>query len=187
MQKLPLKLNCSSKNHKNHNPYKANISKLSSDPIDTSSDSSALEDADNLASNHNEKYLNDIISSCTYVLYNDDSTEDIIEDDATIKALSHYPFTNTLICAVFGVIGHPTIKFYRHARFIFLPSDLQKRITAYNAKYGNTPNNDKVVVPPPNVKPISSVHIFRAYFLTNRIMSFHKCKFLELIAFWWNH
>ena len=38
--------------------------------------------------------------------------------------------------------GHPAKKCYRRG-FAFLPQDLQRQITAYNAKYGDSPDNDK--------------------------------------------
>ena len=77
-----------------------------------------------------------------YILQNEDSTEEIIEYDATINIFRHRPYGSTTICNACGMKGHAATKCFRRG-IAFLPRDLQCRILAYNSKYGDKPSNDK--------------------------------------------
>ena len=72
----------------------------------------------------------------------ENSTEEIIKYNATIKAFSHCPYGSTMICAACGMQGHPATKCHCTG-FAFLARDLQHRITAYNSKYGDKLPHDK--------------------------------------------
>ena len=70
------------------------------------------------------------ISNSAYMLQYDDSSEENIEYDVIIKAFRHCLFGSTMICAVYGMKGHPAIKYY-HRGFALSPRNLQHRILAY--------------------------------------------------------
>lgn len=61
----------------------------------------------------------------------------------TIAAFKH---SNNIICNACGSRGHHATKSYKRG-LNFLPRDVQRRITAYNAKYGTSPANDTSTVP----------------------------------------
>ena len=89
-----------------------------------------------------------------YILQNGDSTEEIIEYNATINAFCHRPYGSTMICDACGMRGYKAAKCFRR-EIAFLPQDLQRRIMAYNSKYDNNPstekstNKDKTILPAP--------------------------------------
>ena len=70
------------------------------------------------------------------------------KDDSTTKTTSTLPMAThkywkiAVLCKACGLIGHSANKCYRRG-FKFLPRDIQRHISTYNTKYGDTPNTAK--------------------------------------------
>ena len=76
----------------------------------------------------------------TYVLQDEHNQQHYIQYDPVIHAFRHRTDTRTdtcpkIICDACGLPGHPASRYFRRG-FHFLPRDVQRRITAYNTKYG---------------------------------------------------
>ena len=111
----------------------------------------------------NQETINDDINKKTnlsmYVLHDDQDKKYFIQYDPMIHAFRHHSSNQSkIICETCGLSGHPAHKYFRRG-FQFLPRDIQKSISAYNTKYGDTPDQDisprdtqKEVLPPPETK-----------------------------------
>ena len=77
-----------------------------------------------------------------------DSAEmEIVDDDDSnlpskyIPIIAAFKSSNNIICDTCGSRGHHASKCYKRG-LNFLPRDIQRRITAYNAKHGEYPTLD---------------------------------------------
>ena len=78
----------------------------------------------------------------SYALHNDTEKEHSLQYDPTIQAFRHYTSNRPkIICEACSISGHPATKSFCRG-FTFLPRDIQRRISAYNTKYGDTPSKD---------------------------------------------
>ena len=103
----------------------------------------------------------------SYPIHDDTTKEHSLQYDPTIQAFRHYTSNRPrIICEACGISGHPATKCFRRG-FTFLPRDIQRRISAYNTKYGDTPikdtspqTNQKHILPAPETKlPHDSTNI----------------------------
>ena len=135
--------------------YRPNISQLSSghQQIDYEKNNTDLED-------HKEQNtLKTTEDASTFILHDDNDERHYIQYDATIKAFRHHSQNRPkIVCEACGLTGHPANKCYRRG-FKFLPRDVQRRIAAFNTKYGDTPETDssttdlhKQILPAPDIK-----------------------------------
>ena len=58
-----------------------------------------------------------------------------------VPIITAFKCSNNIICDACGSRGHHATKCYKRG-LIFLPRDVQRRITAYNTKYGTSPTNE---------------------------------------------
>ena len=100
----------------------------------------------------------------TYILQDDTEEKYYIQYDPTIQAFRHHSNNRPkIIYEACGISGHPVSKCFRRG-FNFLPRDIQRRISAYNTKYGSTPDKDispqsssNTVLPAPQTKLLQDV------------------------------
>ena len=131
------------KNHKHHS-YKNNRKDYTSGY--STSTISAMEHLPDIMENQH------IIETYEHLEHTNDDDNSNIEniDETTIKAfkpiISTFLRTSNIICDACGGRGHQAQKCYKRGRN-FLPRDVQRRIAAYNAKYGDAPTNDTSQTP----------------------------------------
>ena len=142
---------------RNVKKFKPNISKLS-----TNQDQTETNDFYNMDDNDKENIIEtqtiDTPSS-NYILYDDNNEQHYLQYDPTIQAFRHHSNQRSkIVCDACGLPGHPSSKCFRRG-FPFLPRDVQRRIAAYNTKYGDTPQTDtskqtsgKELLPAPEIK-----------------------------------
>ncbi len=95
----------------------------------------------------------------TFILQDDKDEKHFIQYDPTIQAFRHHSNNRPKnICEACGLPGHAASKCFR-CGFDFLARDVQRRIAAYNTKYGTDPSTDtsiqdtrKEVLPAPVTK-----------------------------------
>ena len=147
---------------KNTKKFRPNIAQFTANNI---SDEQIQHDNNkHITSTTENTNLNNDLS--TFILQDDKDENHIIHYDPTIQAFRH-SFTNRpkIICEACGLPGHAANRCFRRG-FDFLPRDVQRRIAAYNTKYGTTPSTDtsrqdtrKEVLPAPVTKiPILPEH-----------------------------
>ena len=88
--------------------------------------------------------------------YDSDTTDDqevtTVDDDTSklpnkyVPIIAAFKRSNNIICDACGSRGHHATKCYKRG-LDFLPRDVQRRITAYNAKYGTSPVTEKSTNP----------------------------------------
>ena len=66
--------------------------------------------------------------------------------DPYAPVIAAFRRSNNIICDACGSRGHHASKCFKRG-LEFLPRDVQRRITAYKAKFGNTPSSDKSTNP----------------------------------------
>ncbi len=140
---------------KNNKKFRPNISHFSS-PTDNFEDDEQVSNDTTLLDLKDDNNNND---SSTFILQDDQDQQHYIQFDPTIQAFRHHSNNRSrTICEACGLSGHPANKCFRRG-FSFLPRDVQRRISAYNTKYGNTPDKDtspqnsqKHILPAPDTK-----------------------------------
>ena len=95
-----------------------------------------------MTTNDHDENNNDVNLS-TYILQDDIDEQYLIQNNPIIQAFRHHSSNHhpRLVCDTYGLSGHPAYK-YLWRGFDFLSRDIQRRISAYNTKYGNALAND---------------------------------------------
>ena len=101
--------------------------------------------------------INNDLSS--YVLHDDKDGKKFIQYNPNIQVFCHHSNNcPKIIWEACGLPGYPASKCFTRG-FGFLPRDIQRRISAYNTNYGDTPSTDtsrqdyhKQVLPAPTIK-----------------------------------
>ena len=154
-------------NKNRHKTYKNNTYKYNTKQGytsgHTSSTISALDHLSDIMEDHN------ITTTFHNVNQNFDNNEDDSDSDCSSTLESYKLFisafrrSSNIICNACGGRGHHAQKCFKRGRN-FLPRDVQRRIAAYNAKYGDSPTSDTSPAPekayhalnPPDHRPPSN-------------------------------
>ena len=121
--------------------YKPNISQLSTAKLNVDNQEQSIQN--NEVSPTNQSHDNDNNNNSTFILHDIDDEQYYLKYDPTIQAFRcHSNQRSKIICEACGLAGYPASKCFRRG-FSFLPRDVQRRISAYNTKYGDTPTEDK--------------------------------------------
>ena len=136
--------------------YKPNISQISSTTATNEMIELPIHETDEV---HNIETDTATDGLSTYILQDNQNEQHIIQYNPAIKAFQHHSNHRLkIVCEACRLTGHPASKCFRRG-YHFLPGDIQRRISAFNTKYGDTPDNDtstqklhKEVLPAPHTK-----------------------------------
>ena len=142
--------------HKNKNKYET-ASKTMTPNI------SALAQLQELLNTNDIPYDSESSDNIEMETIDDDDDSDI--PSKYIPIIAAFKRSNNIICDACGSRGHHASKCYKRG-LKFLPQDIQRRITAYNAKHGESPKHDSSTDPhksyralePPDHRPNQGNH-----------------------------